>query len=114
MTPLGQQPPECDPSNCFGQEDTQQDLQLCPRHCPGKRSKKQGRVGERWVWDETDKKTLTGCWGAGRRFTRGRTCVLTGAGQRFTRGRTCVLTAGSYCCIADTDTSHKQLSSSEK
>ena len=99
MTPLGQQPPECDPSNCFGQEDTQQDLQLCPRHCPGKRSKKQGRVGERWVWDETDKKTLTGCWGAGRRFTRGRTCVLT---------------AGSYCCIADTDTSHKQLSSSEK
>ena len=24
MTPLGQQPPECDPFNCFRQEDTQQ------------------------------------------------------------------------------------------
>lgn len=37
--------------------------------------KKQGRVGERWVWDETDKMKLTGWWGAGGRFTRERTRV---------------------------------------
>lgn len=53
--------------------------------------KKQGRVGERWVWDETDKKKLTGWWGAGREVHEGED--------------TCVLMADSRCCMEDT-TSH--------